>query len=559
MTGKTQNDIVWGVEFGGSTIRLVRVSRIGSGYHADRYAEVPLNERWDKAPDLVAATGQINAEKITEPVVACAGDDLVLYREFSLPHAEASETEKMVTGQLEVLVATQVEHFVTGWVGFPDPHKAEFQRVLICAARREAISVLIESCKRLGSKADAIVPSMLALATMWTRLGDEPARSGSPGVARPTVLLDVGARYTSLIVVGNGQVLDCGVIDLGGDYWTERIAEQLGISCPEAERRKLDYVAEPSAGDADHVMSSSIIKDVLADWLQQLREVYENCVAGMPRETRPDRCILFGRSTRLPGLPSLVSSTLGLQTHLADVPKRLSLADGVDFDCSAVAVGAAICAMEADSAVVNLLPGAEDKPTSSRKFKWRWVAVVAWLLAGVLTLYGLDRGKANRMSDTLRDVRTETKQRGGLVRQLAIGRYLELDGPTPLEVLDRISETIPPKALLTSWSYNRSGEVVMGGTVPNEKESSAMLERLCEVGDLEWKSGRLDKGKFRFDIHLKMGRALEATGTQPATKPTTKPATKPTDKPNSKPAAMDEPSSRIAETQTTGAQKGGGL
>ncbi|MDY7011003.1 MAG: pilus assembly protein PilM [Planctomycetota bacterium] len=560
MIGKTRKDVVWGVEFGGSTVRLVRVTRVGSGYRADRYAEAPLDERWVRAPNVATAVGLMNTEKIGDAVVACVRDDLILYHTLSLPQAEPGAMEKMVAGQLEVLIPTHVGHFVTGWVEFPDPYKVGFQRVLICAAKREAMAGPIEGCKRLGREADGVVPSMLALATTWTWLRDETDRVGSQPAARTTVLLDIGARCTSLAVMQDGRVLQCGVIDLGGDYWTERIAEQFSISCPEAERRKLDYVEEPSAGDTDHVMSSNITKDVLADWSRQLREVYEHCVAGMPHEIRPDRCIMFGRSSRLPGLPSLVSSVLGLQAQPANVPKRLSLADGVDFDRSATAIGAALCAMEADSDVVNLLPETEYKPASSRQLKWRWVAVVAWLLAGALTLYGLDRSKANRLSDTFRDVHTETRRRGGIVRQLAIGRYLELGEPTPLEVLDRISETIPPKALLTTWSYNRSGEVVIGGTVPNEKEFLAMLKRLCKVGDLEWKSGRPDKGKFRFDIHLKMGRILETTCTQPATKPTSEPSTKPTGKPKSKPAAAgDEPGGRPAETQTTGIRKGGKL
>jgi hypothetical protein len=368
------------------------------------------------------------------------------------------------------------------------------------------------------------------------------------------------------------------VIDQGGDHWTERIAEELQISCQRAEVRKLEYAAASAdrpAAEADPAVHACV-QQAMADWAQQLREAYEDCVGTIPPHRRPGRCVLFGRSARMPGLPALAAETLGVQAEplLTD---GLELAEGIDLGSSAPAIGAAMWAMAGDWPTVSLTGPSEDQLRRRGRFRglqrrllpvgrssWRWAALIVWLLAAVAALYGLDKVEANRLEDTLRDFRAKTGGHAGqgaesanpqdnLARQLAIGTYLEMAGPTPLEVLDRISQIVPKQLLLTYWHYSRSGEVIIRGTAPNEKEFAAMLGKLCEVGEVEWKSGRPDKGKFRFEIHLQVGRSMKPTtqeapegeaapskpspATQPATQPASRPAAEPASSPASAPAA----------------------
>ena len=69
--GKPSNNVAWGLEFGGSAVRLVCVTRSNSGYHADKFLETPLDERWEKAADAPAAVEQMGAKKVNDPLVAC--------------------------------------------------------------------------------------------------------------------------------------------------------------------------------------------------------------------------------------------------------------------------------------------------------------------------------------------------------------------------------------------------------------------------------------------------------------------------------------------------------
>jgi len=565
--GKKQGDVVWGVEFGGSAVRLVRLERTGSqgawhepgssevSYQADRYLEVLLDERWETAPSLVDAAGRMGPVALEGPLGACVGDEMVLYRVLSLPAAEPEALARMVRGQLEVLVPTQVERFAAGYRGYADPYNPGGQRVLMCAARLSALAAPVEASKRLGGNGTRIVPSVLALAAMWARLGD--GRDG------PATILDVGARCTSLAVVDAGEVVQCGVIDQGGDHWTERLSEELGISCQQAEARKLEYARGPSGAEPK---VNDCLRHALGGWARQLKEAYGNCLETVPRRRWPGRCFLFGRSSRMPGLPPLVAETLRAKVETPESGLllggkrpgsgpggRLTLGDGVDLTESAGAIAAALCVMESDWPVVGLRDRIEEKPRRRRHPSWRWAALVGWLFAAVFGLYVVDKIEAKRLSDAVEGIRTKVSGQGDLGRQLAIGDYLETIGSPPLDVLERISQAVPEKALLASWVYDRRGEMVIEGTVPNEKEFLAMLDRLRQAGELEWKSGRPDKGKFHFDIHLQVGARMKpvATGLAPPL------ATKPKTMPTTTAATGTRPTAKASTTQPATGPQGG--
>ena len=499
--------MVWGLEFGGSALRLVRLRRNGSDYQADKFLEVPLDDRWEKPADLAAALAQMASQKLTETLVICGADERVLFRTLRLPEASSSALAKMIQAQLEVLIPTQSEHFATGYSNYSDPSEPGRQGVVLCAVRREVLSAMLESSRQLGREPAGAIPSILALGVCWAQL--------SPDSQTPLLLLDVGARCTGMALLDGPRVVHCGLIDQGGDYWSERIAEELGIGYAEAEKRKLSYAASRS-GAQDDPQVHDCLAPVLDDWSRRLREAYRNCLQKAPRQRQAARCIVFGRSARMPGLSELISGSLGLEVAQPEVPKRLTLAGGLDFSRSAPAIGAALCSMQDDWPSLNLAAVSKDITQPRKVFSWKWAALLGWVIAAVISLYALDIVKAAKLRDTRAEVHKKTAQQGGLAQQLAIGQHFERSGPTPLEVLDRISEVLPEKTLLTSWNYSRNGDLTIAGIVSNEKDFVPMLQKLRQVGQVDLKRAKPDKKKFRFEIALAVGRSAPTPVSSPS-------------------------------------------
>ena len=534
MIEKPNNETAWGVEFGGSAVRAVRLARTDAGYRVQEHFQVDLPQRWEGPPDLAAAAGRLGGARPAEPLAACLPDELVLCRSLSMPAADPAATAKMVAGQLEALIPAQADRFATVWRSDEDLLRKDAQRVLMLAVRREALDGVVAACRRLGPGPRIATPSVLALATAWSRLG----RNADP----PTVLLDVGARCTALAVVHEGRVVRCGVLDQGADHWVERLADQLEVPPAQAERRKLEYTAQPASASADPAVHGCI-QQAVAEWSRQLRETYQDCVEEIPRPLRPRRCVLFGRASRTPFVAAAVVASLNLEVLQATPPDRLALPAGADFDSLAPAIGAALCVLEADAATVNLVQAAAGKRRLAIPSARRWAALVLWLLVAVLALYCLDRGEAARLTGVLDEIREKTGKHGGLDRDLAVGAYLESAAPPPLVMLDRISAAAPEKAMLLGFQYNTTGELTLEGTVPSEQECMAMLQKLGALGTANLRSGRPVADKFRFEIHLKAAAGMRpSAATQPA-------ATQPA-------GGQTSPASRPAGTQPAVGQPG---
>jgi len=500
---KNTVDMAWGIEFGGSAVRLIRVVRTASGYRADHYAEVPMNERWETSSVPAEAAALLGVDAIDGPLVACVPDELVLYRSLSLPAAEPQALARMAENQLESLVPAQAEQFATGWDHQADPHQPAQRRVLLCAARRDALARCLDACRQMGATPAAATPAALATARAWGSL--------CTGNDEPVVLLDVGARCTSLVVLHNRRPIRCGVIDLGQDHWIESLAEDLGVSPAEAEARDLTGPSD-QAGAAGH----TALRRAVGVWVRHVREVYDHCVADIPVDQRPKLCILLGRPSPAASLTSVVAAALGTEVRQCGLPARLALEEGVDFDRAATAIGAALGQIAANGSMVNLVAKPLDRKAKAVPRRWwRWAALGAWGVAILLVLYALDHARGNRLAELVDRTQAKFARSGGLERELALGRRLEAAGPGPLEVMDRIAALVPPNTLLTTLRYSRSGEVTIGGSAASMKDCHLLLTRLGQIGRAEVKSARKVSKKYLFDIELKLGHTIRPPAMEP--------------------------------------------
>lgn len=483
----------WGVEFGGSAVRLARLVREGDAYRLDRCVEAPLPDRWDATATPAQAAAALAGEAPREPLAACLGDELVLYRGLTLPGGEPAAIQAMIDRQAEALIPG--EGFAHAWQSQANPQAGGSVEVLIAAARREMVSAAAAGAAACGRVAEAVVPAMAATAAGWGAL------CGGSGEA--VLLVDVSARCTGVAISWGGVAGRCDVIDMGGDAVTEALAKAAGVPPRQAEERKLAGGAE--AGEA--------VRGALTRWGRSLREAYEHCAAGLPEERRPKRCVLVGRGARLAGLADRAAAALGMPAAPAHAPAGPAGADTAAF---LTAAGAAMAAMELGPAKMNLL-----ERKARRRGSWRigrpWAVAAGWALAALLALWGLDLAAAARTGAALQRARERVGSPGALERQLAMGRYLESLGPTPAEAVEAISQALSGKALLASLNCRGRGEVALTGTVGNEQELMAALESLGKAGAIETRNVRPENNRLRFEVTVRLGPG--ASGGGAATKP----------------------------------------
>ena len=219
-----------------------------------------------------------------------------------LPSAAPAALGAMVANQIELLLPTQAANFTWSWTHADDPFQPGKARVLLCAARKDALAVLGHCLSSLGQAPAMALPSAMALATAWPLLH---ASNGS------LLLVDVAARSTSLVVLHQGRPIRCAVVDEGGDHWTQRLAASEGLAPAQAESVKLDSSSDGALPPALSSHVAQRLAQETARWAQQLREAYSDCATDIPRPQRPSRCVLVGRAALTQGLVPLVRRRWG--------------------------------------------------------------------------------------------------------------------------------------------------------------------------------------------------------------------------------------------------------
>lgn len=123
------------------------------------------------------------------------------------------------------------------------------------------------------------------------------------------IFIDMGGGTTDIAVVRNGGVEGTKMFALGGRAFTKRIAQELGLSLPEAEELKIKY----SLGQLD-TQNLARVKEVLAGdtrvWVSGLELALSEFSES---DLLPSRILLCGGGSLLPEIKAALSNPLWIE------------------------------------------------------------------------------------------------------------------------------------------------------------------------------------------------------------------------------------------------------
>ena len=150
-------------------------------------------------------------------------------------------------------------------------------------ARRAAIDRAVAAVTPLRLRAIAVDDIALAMRRAF------PEADG---------IIDIGGRATRIITFTRA-VPRVATVPIGGDQLTAAIARALGIDAATAERRKRQF-GFGGAGESERDLLVAAIADALVALSPDIMEA------------RPQRIVLCGNGSRIPGLRSTLSGALGI-------------------------------------------------------------------------------------------------------------------------------------------------------------------------------------------------------------------------------------------------------
>ncbi len=372
--------------------------------------------------------------------------------------------------------------------------------VTVAACERALVQEQLQVLWELGWIPRAVVPSSISLVTL--------ARSNKLISSEPAVILDVGERRTTIVVVDSGDVAYARDVALGSDHIIEALmahvsvgSATLSMSWEQAEALLREAgVPEPQSGSVVGSMHLPV-----ATYLAMIQPVLEQLVSELRRTTTfgahsasapsPRKLIMSGEATLIPRWPEWFGLQLGVPVTVMDCERLV----GAAGSASSIACG---LASPDCPATLNLKPpGWTQRSLMVRAASLGWkvfaaIAVVVWL--GTALWHGRDRA----ITQTLKTLEARWEQLQPAValsetlqrRQQSIQQLISRQGVTPAW-LERLAREFPAPVRLTQLSISEQRQVRMVGQAqawdqtPEGQVSELALwleqEQVCQTVQLE--------------------------------------------------------------------------
>ncbi len=181
-----------------------------------------------------------------------------------------------------------------------------------------------------------------------------------------TVLLDIGAGTTNLVVIEDGEVQHVAVIPVGGIHITNDLAIGLKTDLDIAEVVKIQHgglgkharktTVRVKHDDKDYLFPGDDIEMIIEARVEELFELVDKELKKIHRSRKlPGGVVLVGGTAKLPGIADFAKDKLELAARIGKLQPLGGLLDTVEDPSYATATGLMLLDM-------LLTPGAHTKP-----------------------------------------------------------------------------------------------------------------------------------------------------------------------------------------------------
>jgi len=297
-----------GLDIGSFSVKAVFLVPSASGPRIQR----SVVELFGAAADLKKKAGTIRSAMDSlgagrdVSIVAGVGGMGTVVRSVLLPEMSGQELNAALSFEAEKYIPFKLDEtfFDSSVLGKRAGGRME---VLLAAARKELVNAHVEILSLADIQPSVLDLEALALANAW----EAPAVDGQgQGESKVACLLHVGARGTILDFFQGKQFQFTREIPIGGDAFTQAIAQALQLNPVEAEKLKCQPAEKESQVRA-------VLEPSWEEWLVQCRvsfDFFENQFGH-----KVERLALSGGSADLIGFREKVLQSTGLPVDIFNV------------------------------------------------------------------------------------------------------------------------------------------------------------------------------------------------------------------------------------------------
>ena len=310
----------------------------------------------------------------------------LLIKPIKVPHVEASKQSQIIAFEAQNNIPFPLAEAVWGsQVISDDGIETE---VLLAAQKAEAANRFCGLMSTIGFEPVSLQPSSLLDYNAYKLVHGADLDD--------TLIVNVGARSTNLTFISPAGLFIRN-INLGGNTFTQMVADGSGKSFSAAEDLKVSFYSGATTFEADDPLVGPLQARAL-DFMKKLSQNLTQSIIGYRRATNraaPARILLTGRGSLLSGLPEFLSDSQKVSVDYFNPTTALAsgarvdkgMLDSMYYQISEV-VGDATRLVKPDAMGVNLLPPViRARQTFQRQKPFLIVAGVCLALAPLPMLY----------------------------------------------------------------------------------------------------------------------------------------------------------------------------
>lgn len=299
-----------GIDIGIGSIKIVVLSKSGDKYFLEAIGETAnRGSNWLKdgsKKSLEAVAGSIKMlltdMKIKQKLVATSlPEDEVVSRLVRLPPLKEEEIKEALRFEAETFVPYPLDKVS---IDYEVVERDEAGRLMIfaIAAKNEIIQKHVTLFKMLGLSLVALESPAVAM---------RRTLAVSMAVSESVMAVDMGEKYSDIIIIHKGNVLFTRAMSVGGESLTRAISVNLGLDMASAEEYKKAY------GMKEIELEGKIKAALLPVFSAMAEEIRRAMVSYREEWNRPiTLLVLSGGGAHVPGLAEEMTKVLGVEVQV---------------------------------------------------------------------------------------------------------------------------------------------------------------------------------------------------------------------------------------------------
>jgi type IV pilus assembly protein PilM len=313
------------LDIGSSSIKMVETVKDKAGFRLLHVGSAPLpptavqNNMVMERSVVAGAIQSLVREHRVEAAQAISSvpGRAVMVKKIQLPIQSEEELEGNIEFEAANVIPESLENVNLDYQILHDIEDGSKMEVLLVAVKKEIINSYTQAIQEAKLTPAIIDVDYFAMENMF-EISYEPKPEEVVG------LIHIGARYTSMDILRNGVSTFTGDLPVGGEAFTEHLAEQFKISYDEAEKAKLSGQLDGKKLDLDTLLqpvSQSLIGDV-----GRTLSLYGT----MAGEGGIHAIFLSGGGAKVAGLCPLLEARLNVPVKLCDPFRGFTVGRNID-------------------------------------------------------------------------------------------------------------------------------------------------------------------------------------------------------------------------------------